>query len=387
MAYVTPSTVVAGQTYSAASHNIIVNDIIDHEDRLDTVQNAQYPARNVLINGAMQFSQRGTSVSGISSGQSYYTADRWTPAISANGTWTCAVSADAPTGSGFRNSLRMTCNVSAATAASTYHYLSQRLEGQTLQHIKKGTSSAQPLTLSFWVKGSTTGTYVATLYDWDNTRSVGATYTISAADTWEQKTITFPADTTGALDNDNAVSLDITFILAAGTDRTSGTLNTTWASFVAANYAAGQTVNLAGAASRYLAITGVQLEPGSQDRPFKYVRYDDELRRCQRYYEKSYNLGVTPGTSYTAGLDGVQVSGPTANIDHAFWFRVSKRADPILTFYDAAGSTGVVSYFTGTWSNNGAIAGSRARENYGAIDTNIGSSTIITFQYVANAEL
>lgn len=232
MAYVTPSTVVAGQTYSAASHNIIVNDIIDHEDRLDTVQNAQYPARNVLINGAMQFSQRGTSVSGISSGQSYYTADRWTPAISANGTWTCAVSADAPTGSGFRNSLRMTCNVSAATAASTYHYLSQRLEGQTLQHIKKGTSSAQPLTLSFWVKGSTTGTYVATLYDWDNTRSVGATYTISAADTWEQKTITFPADTTGALDNDNAVSLDITFILAAGTDRTSGTLNTTWASRV-----------------------------------------------------------------------------------------------------------------------------------------------------------
>jgi len=305
MAYVAPSTVVAGQTYSAANHNIIVNDIIDHEDRLDTVQNAQYPARNVLVNGAMQFAQRGTSVSGISSGQAYYTADRWTQSISANGTWTSAVSADAPTGSGFRNSFRMTCNVSAATAASTYHYLSQRLEGQTLQHIKKGTASAQQLTLQFWVKGSTTGTYVAALYDYDNTRSVGATYTISAADTWEQKTITFPADTTGALDNDNAVSLDVAFILAAGTDRTSGTLNTTWASFVAANYAAGQTVNLAGAANRYLAITGVQLEPGSVASPFEFVRYDDELKRCQRYYQKisasTSNAYANFGTGYAPG--------------------------------------------------------------------------------------
>ena len=80
MPYVAPSTVVAGQTYSAANHNIIVNDIIDHEDRLDTVQNAQYPARNVLVNGAMQFSQRGTSVSGITTG-GYYTADRWNAVI------------------------------------------------------------------------------------------------------------------------------------------------------------------------------------------------------------------------------------------------------------------------------------------------------------------
>lgn len=339
MPYVTPSTVVAGQTYSAANHNIIVNDIIDHEDRLDTVQNAQYPARNVLVNGAMQFSQRGTSVSGISSGQSYYTADRWTPAISANGTWTCAVSADAPTGSGFRNSLRMTCNVSAATAASTYNYLSQRLEGQTLQHIKKGTSSAQPLTLQFWVKGSTTGTYVVALYDWDNTRSVGATYTISAADTWEQKTVTFPADTTGVLDNDNAVSLDVTFILAAGTDRTSGTLNTTWASFVTANYAAGQTVNLAGAASRYLAITGVQLEPGSQASPFEFVRYDDELRRCQRYCVAL----LSPTTNNSDVVAGGYASGTTTAFYNAR-LPVTMRDTPVLSPVTA-------SHFThGYWS-------------------------------------
>jgi hypothetical protein len=358
MAYVAPSTVVAGQTYSAANHNIIVNDIIDHEDRLDTVQNAQYPARNVLVNGAMQFSQRGTSVSGISSGQSYYTADRWTPAISANGTWTSAISADAPAGSGFRNSLRMTCNVSAATAASTYNYLSQRLEGQTLQHIKKGTSSAQPLTLQFWVKGSTTGTYVVSLYDWDNTRSVGATYTISAADTWEQKTITFPADTTGALDNDNAVSLDVTFILSAGTDRTSGTLNTTWASFVTANYAAGQTVNLAGAASRYLAVTGVQLEPGSQASPFEFVRYDDELARCQRYYYKAASGNGTPVTH------GMYYN--TTILSMTIPFPVTMRAAPVQDFVN--GSSYWIAYSNNSSDMFDTMAVTVAQPNLAQVD-------------------
>lgn len=387
MAYVAPSTVVAGQTYSAANHNIIVNDIIDHEDRLDTVQNAQYPARNVLVNGAMQFSQRGTSVSGISSGQSYYTADRWTPAISANGTWTSAISADAPAGSGFRNSLRMTCNVSAATAASTYNYLSQRLEGQTLQHIKKGTSSAQPLTLQFWVKGSTTGTYVVSLYDWDNTRSVGATYTISAADTWEQKTITFPADTTGALDNDNAVSLDVTFILSAGTDRTSGTLNTTWASFVTANYAAGQTVNLAGAASRYLAVTGVQLEPGSQASPFEFVRYDDELARCQRYYEKSYDISVVPGTNTTDGCASFVVSDLLSGaFGTGVRFLVRKRGTPNVTIWAPNGTINSVD-FTGA-SVSAATPARLGQTGIGSIEGFTGQQGRVgTLHFVASAEL
>lgn len=284
MPYVAPSTVVAGQTYSAANHNIIVNDIIDHEDRLDTVQNAQYPARNVLVNGAMQFSQRGTSVSGISSGAAYRTVDRWMHYVSSAGTWTNAVSADAPAGSGFRNSVRLTCAtaVTSLTASAEKQFL-QRLEGQTLQHIKKGTASAQQLTLSFWVKGSTTGTYIAELADEDNSRRVAASYTISAANTWEQKTITFPADTTGVLDNDNANSLTLAFWLAAGSDFTSGTLATTWAASVNANRAVGQT-NLAAAVNNYWQITGVQLEPGSQASPFEFVRYDDELRRCQRYY-------------------------------------------------------------------------------------------------------
>ena len=284
MPYTAPSTVSAGQTYASAAHNVIVNDIIDHESRLLTVQNTQYPFRNILLNGAMQVSQRATSVSGITSGQTYNTADRWVFSVSAGGTWTQAVSADAPTGSGFRNSLRVTATVSAVTGAGTYVLVGQRLEGQTLQHLKKGTSSAQQLTASFWVKSNKTGTYIVEIQDVDNTRSVSASYTVNAADTWENKTITFPADTTGALDNDNALSLVAQFWLSAGTNFTSGSLQTSWNTTTSANQAVGQT-NLAGATNQYLAITGVQLEPGNVASPYEFVLYQDELRRCQRYYQ------------------------------------------------------------------------------------------------------
>jgi hypothetical protein len=341
MAYVAPSTVVAGQTYGAAAHNIIVNDIIDHEDRLDTVQNAQYPARNVLVNGAMQFAQRGTSVTGISGSAiaSYYVADRWISQINVAGTTTQALSADAPTGSGFRNSLRVTCTTALTALSSTsYYQFNQRLEGQTLQHLKKGTSSAQQLTLSFWVKGSTTGTYVAALDDNDNTRYVAATYAINAANTWEQKTITFPADTTGALDNDNNISLILRFWLAAGSDFTGGSLPTSWGT-VSGNNATGQTVNLVSAVNNYWQITGVQLEPGSQASPFEFVRYDDELRRCQRYFIRLGKAGINQHIS------GLGVSTGTTAATAWVQLPVTMRAAPSvaafagLTAYDWSAST------------------------------------------------
>lgn len=306
MPYVAPSTVSTLQTYGSAAHNIIVNDVIDHESRINTVVNTQYPYRNVLVNGDMQIAQRGTSVSGLTASTTYPTADRWQYNVSAMGTWTHAVSADAPTGSGFRNSIRVTCTTALTSlAALSEMEIVQKLEGQTLQHIKKGTSSAQQLTLSFWVKGNKTGasnTYIVELKDEDNSRSVSASYTISANDTWEQKTVTFPADTTGVFDNDNAASLSLLFWLGAGTTFSSGTLATTWGTLTNANRAVGQT-NLASAVSNYLAITGVQLEPGAVASPFEFVRYDDSLRRCQRYYFRvtSTALGTWFGTGFVDG--------------------------------------------------------------------------------------
>jgi hypothetical protein len=239
--------------------------------------------RNVVINGAMQIAQRGTSVASITT-DGYKTADRYVTQIASLGTWTQSVENDAPTGSGFRKSLKMLCTTAdASPASSDYIILSQFFEGQNVQQFLKGTASAKQFTLSFWVKSNVTGTYIVNLRDLDNSRNVGASYTISASATWEKKTITFPADTTGAFDNDNAGSLRLTFNLAVGSQFSSGTLQTTWGSVTDANIAVGQT-NLAAATNNYWQITGVQLEAGAVATPFEFEDYGVTLAKCQRYY-------------------------------------------------------------------------------------------------------
>jgi hypothetical protein len=184
--------------------------------------------RNLIMNGAMQVAQRGTSVAGITGG-SYNTADRWSTNLNALGTWTQSIENDAPAGSGFNKSLKMLCTAAdASPAASDILTINQGFEGQDLQQIAKGTSSAKQLTLSFWVKSNVTGTYIANFADVDNDRRVSLSYTINASATWEKKTLAFPADTTGAFDNDNAASLYLQMYLSAGSNFTSGTLATVW---------------------------------------------------------------------------------------------------------------------------------------------------------------
>jgi hypothetical protein len=252
--------------------------------------------RNLLFNGAMQVAQRGTSTPTSSGG--YFTADRWKTENTSLGAWTQSVENDAPTGSGFRQSLKMLCTTAdASPAANDYLALRQSLEGQDVQQIKKGTSAAEQLTLSFWVKSNVTGTYVTRLKDEDNARNCSASYTISASATWEKKTIAFPADTTGVLDNDNAASLFVEFLLAGASAYNNAPLQTTWgAEGTAANIAAGQT-NLASAVNNYWQITGVQLELGDKATPFEHRPYGEELERCKRYYKRyaaNGNAGYRP---------------------------------------------------------------------------------------------
>jgi hypothetical protein len=244
--------------------------------------------RNLLYNGAMQVHQRGTSATGITAA-GYYTADRWQTSNNAMGVWTQTIENDAPAGTGFRKSLKMLCTTAdAAPSATDELRLNYRLEGQDLQNIKKGTSAAEQLTFSFWVKSNVTGTYVLNPVDVDNTRQVGAYYTINAANTWEKKVITFPADMTGAFDNDNLQSLLIIWHLGAGANRTSGTFRTTWAADVIGDTAVGQ-VNLAAATNNYWQITGVQLEVGPVATPFEFKPFGQELLECQRYYYRTDN--------------------------------------------------------------------------------------------------
>jgi hypothetical protein len=284
----------------AADYLSKVDAATDYVDK----EEAQAPFRNLIINGAMQVAQRGTSVTGITA-NGYYTADRWRFVPVNQGTWTMSVENDAPTGSGFRKSAKVLCTTAdAAPAADDVLFLEQPLEGQNLQAIRKGTADAQQLTLSFWVKSNVTGTYVCNLRDQDNTRVVCATYTINSSATWENKTIVFPADTTGVLDNDNNNSFRVFWWLGGGSDVTSGTLNTTWDSVTAANIAVGQT-NLAAATDNYWQVTGVQLEVGAVATPFEFKPFDQDLRECQRYYyvvtTGGANRPIGPGTNYAAG--------------------------------------------------------------------------------------
>ena len=218
--------------------------------------------RNIIINGDMSIAQRSTSVSSIT-GSGYNTVDRFRTNMSSAGTWTQSQSTTVPSGQGFSTSLKMDCTTAdGSLSAGDYIIIDQRVEGQNLQYLKKGTSSAESTTISFWVRSNKTGTYIVALNDTDNSRYIANSYTISSADTWEKKTITFAGDTTGAFGNDNAASLKVQFWLAAGTTYTSGTLATSWESASNANQAVGQ-VNLADSTDNEWYVTGVQLEAGT----------------------------------------------------------------------------------------------------------------------------
>ena len=246
----------------------------------------------LIINGDMSVAQRATSATGIGNGDSgYHTVDRWqfTEVGTTSGEFTITQDTDVPTGQGFAKSTKFDVTTADTSLGSTHQiYWRQGLEGQNLQMLKKGTSSAEKVTVSFWVKSNKTGTYIVYLLDGDNSRFVCKAYTISSSSTWEKKVISFPADTTGTLDNDNEKSLTVHFALGAGSDFNSGTLQETWAATSGnnANRLVGQ-VNLLDNTSNEWYLTGVQMEVGEFDSTtipsFPFESFESNLRRCMRY--------------------------------------------------------------------------------------------------------
>jgi hypothetical protein len=269
--------------------------------------------KNIIINGDMSLAQRGTSEASITT-SGYYTVDRFKFFNSSLGTFTMSQSTDVPTGQGFATSLKLDCTTAdAAPAAADNLRIQQIFEGQNLQYLKKGTANALSTTLSFWVKSTKTGTFIAELYDLDNSRQISKSYTVDVTNTWEKKTITFEGDTTGALDNDNQDSLSLNLWLGAGTDYTSGTLSTTWTSVTTANRAVGQ-VNIADDTANDFYITGVQLEAGTTASDFEFLPVDVNLGRCQRYYYKiqpTTNRAFGMGLCYTTNILSMPIDFPT----------------------------------------------------------------------------
>ena len=258
--------------------------------------------RNLIINGAMQVAQRGTSATSKTT-SGYYAVDRMENLFSGLGTWTIEQSTDAP--DGFSNSFKMTATVAdASPAAGDYAQMRTSLEGYNLQHLKYGTSGALTTTVSFWVKATKTGsfTFVARNFD-GNTRMFSKNVSVSAANTWEYKTVTIPGDTGDTIDNDNGTGLELAFWVNAGSTFSGGSEMSTWAAQVNANKYVG-TIDIGAAVNDAIQFTGFQFEVGEEATPFEHRSYADELRRCHRYFQ--YIESFTFTNSVTSDYNGTR---------------------------------------------------------------------------------
>lgn len=311
--------------------------------KITDIGGGQLSNRNLIINGAMQVAQRGTSESGLTSGNNWI-LDRFRVYINSIGTYTISQASDAP--AGFKYSYKVDCTTAdASPAAADEIVFAYPFEGQDLQLLKKGLSGAEKVTLSFWVKSNKTTSGQVNFRDTENTRIIAATYTINAADTWEYKTITFDGDTSGTLTSDNAARMQIQWFLDSGSNSSSGVTPTAWEAEVTADKNATN-FGLASSTANYWQITGVQLEVGDTATSFEHRSYGDELARCQRYYAKTYNNSVVPGTVSGPGiLVGIVTSANFGYVN--FVFPVDMRPSPTITLYNSA--TGA----TGTWRDGG----------------------------------
>ena len=310
--------------------------------------------RNLMINGAMQVSQRGTSETGVGAVIKYANAPDRVKFVALNsaGTHQYTISQSTTSPNGFSKSYKLDCttaDTSLANDVAVFLSLSP-MEGQNLQHLQYGTSDAKSVTLSFHVRSNKTGTYVIEVYSPDTGKHIAKTYTIDSANTWEKKTLTFVGDTASALDNDNARSLEVIAWLGAGSNYNSGTLPSTWTTLTNANRCAGQTVNLADNTSNEFFITGVQFEVGDTATDFEHRSFGEELSLCQRYFERftgcNTHAGLYNGSDYLGQL----------------FYKVTKRTRP--TFANASGAYTALfnasggdlggtdnMYFTGTNAN------------------------------------
>ena len=266
---------------------IAVNAITDANGGSTTSINGTTPnayntvGKNLIINGAMQIAQRGTSFTNPSSNS--YSVDRFKNFKNTGATFNISQVTSSP--DGFSNSVRIdvTATDDPLTTNDYLYPFVQGIEGYNLTALKYGTADAEKLTLSFWVRSNKTGTYIAELQN--PSKQTSQSYTINSADTWEKKTVTFVGDTSTSLPADNSGRLWLYFYVAAGPDYQSTSLQTTWSS-ASTGRATGQ-VNLLDSTSNYLELTGVQLEVGESATEFEHRSYGTELSLCQRYYYDS----------------------------------------------------------------------------------------------------
>lgn len=344
--------------------------------------------RNRVINGDMVIDQRnaGASVTLPDGAAAYsFPVDRFACSRTNGATATGQQSTNAPPG--FTNSLLIT-NGTGVSAASTHQgYILHFIEGFNVADLGWGTANAQPVTLSFWVRSSITGTHSGALFNLAFDRSYPFTYTINQANTWEKETITIPGATTGTWGTTNGRGITIGFNNGAG----SSFLGTAGAWASSGFYGVTGSVALNSVTGSTWQITGVQLEKGSSATAFEYIHYQQELALCQRYYEKSFDLSVKPASNLgnnQGALNTGSWSTSAFAIVATISYAVRKRAIPsTITFYNpyASGSgwsrSGSGNFTASAYSSGESSLGIRIDASTGAVDGNM------SIQWTAEAEL
>lgn len=321
--------------------------------------------RNRLINGDMFVNQANPGVGVLSNnGLFFYNVDQWWGYGTAGAGAYTTTQATATPPTGFQNYLHVVVNTAdASPAASSLYLLGQFLEGYNVRDFSFGTAGAKTLTLSFWVRSNVTGTFGGSLQSSAGTRSYPYSYTINVANTWEQKTVTMIGETSGAwsLTNTNwgAVEFDL------GTGATFRGTAGAWANgnFVGVT----GTQRIIASTSNTFDLTGVQLEIGSLASAFEYLPFQMQLALCQRYYEKSYQLGTAPATSTATNL-GYQtgvVRGTNDVMTGILYFKVPKRTIPSVTLYTQAGTSGQWSWTNSTSTKTARVTTADVIDDYG----------------------
>ena len=318
--------------------------------------------RNLVLNGAMQVSQSSTSATGVGGNISYHSLDRFLiEAGHTAGRLTFAQVADVH--DGFSYATKLTCTTAdTSIGADEYTIFSTRFEGQDLQHLKKGTSDAEKVTVSFYVKGNASATYTVELRDNDNGRFNSQEFPVTTD--WVKITRTFTGDTTGSIDNDNALSLKLNFWLHAGSAYTGGThVSNTWGTTSNQRVGDNQT-SFFDSTDRTFFITGIQLEVGEQATAFEHKSFGEELKLCSRYFQKYtaeaqewiYNEGngaalkwwqiifpngtmrTSPSMSFSSGWTGGSATGLGGTVSSMSCTTSPNRASCRVTFSSAGGS-------------------------------------------------
>ena len=362
-----------------------IADLGSVTSRLDTVggSSGALSNRNVLINGGMQVNQRGNSTGVTAEG--YHGPDRFQFSESGRDQFQVSISQASDGPDGYSNSYKVQATTAeSAIDASEYVLVRQVVEAQNLQHLKYGTSSAQQLTASFWVKSSIAATFGVFMYQYDGGRIIGSTYTINSANTWEYKTVTFAGDTGGTINDDNGNGQYLAFTLAAGSDAKT-TDNTSWSAYAGGKLGYGHTTAANAVMTTTNAtwqITGVQLEVGDTATDFEHEPFGDTIRKCQRYYVRSKNQayasffgGVGWANTTTSWVGKGQIPVPMRNAPTVVYTGTARIQNGQAGYNLTSFSASLINTHSTTLSMGAGVASGLTL--YRAHDVDAGASTAV----------